>query len=180
MEEIAKLNQLQFKKRGNGKYRADCLSNDIYKYYCETCGNKLGLSKTEFIDILKKLNDAKFDLIINEAWIFKIPSRLGLFRIRKRKTKFILDKDGNLDTKYLNVDYKATKDLWATDEEARKEKKLIFHFNEHTDGYKFPWYWDKRISNAKNQSLYKVIITRTHNRYKCKVLKSNTKIDYFE
>lgn len=180
MEEIAKTKVLQFKKRGNGKYRADCLSDDIYYYYCEKYGNKFDLTKKQFLDLLKELNDSKFELILNKAWTFKLPSRLGLFRVRKRKTIFKLDKDGNLDTKYLNIDYKATKDLWAEDDEARKKKELIFHFNEHTDGYKFPWFWDKRISNAKNQSYYKVIITRTHNRNKNKVLKSNNKIDYFE
>ena len=179
MEEKVTQSQPQFKKRGEGKNTADCLSDDIYKYYCEKYGNKFNLTKAQFRLILKDLNDAKFKHIINKAWTFRIPARLGDIRIRKRKVLFKLNKDGELDTKYLNVDYNETNKLWARDPKAKKEKRLIFHFNEHTDGYKFPWFWDKRTSNAEGQTYYKVIITRTHNREKSHALKTNSKLDYY-
>jgi len=180
MTQTAQQKVLQFKKRGKGKYLADLKSDDLYEYYCEKYGNTHNISKSRFLKILKELNDAKIECIVGSAWTYRMPCRLGDFRVRKRKLKFKLDENGELSTANLKVDYKATKELWASDKDAMDNKRLIFHFNEHTDGYNFPWYWDKRTSNVKNKFYYKVVMTRTHNRYKADLLINNHNLDYFE
>lgn len=34
------------------------------------------------------------------------------------------------------------------------DKKLIVHVNDHSNGYFNRWYWDKRLTNIKNQTAY--------------------------
>lgn len=182
MERIVELRQQPFNipGRSKGRHNVDFGVNDIYEFYVNKTGNKNNISKTKFTSILREINDLIFKHIIFNGMEYRMPSRLGSFRVRKRKTNIKLGKDGKLDTKFLKVDYKSTRELWASDEEDRKKKTLVFHFNEHTNGYKFPWFWDKRTSNVKNQSYYLVVITRFHNREKAQALLENPKLDYFE
>lgn len=63
--------------------------------------------------------------------------------------------DKKVDTKGLRPDWKATKELWASDPLAKANKKLVYHLNKHTSGYYFKWYWDRRTSTVHNQFFFK-------------------------
>jgi hypothetical protein len=142
----------------------------------------------KFSSVIKDFNQELARLIIEEAIEFKMPLRLGYMRIRKYKKKPQLNPDGTIDKKNMSINWKATKDYWAKEypglnSQQLKEiphKLLIYHLNEHTDGYGFMLYWNKKGSNADNRSVYSMVFTFSNNRHMARVLKGEKKIDYYE
>ena len=90
----------------------------------------------------------------------KLPCRLGEVQIRGYKQSIKVDEEGNI--KGAAPDWKATKKLWLSDEEARKHKRLLYHFNEETEGVMYSYIWVKRSINLGNKSLYKLRFTRNN------------------
>lgn len=166
---------------------------EIYKYY-KNKFSKRERESSAFIDykkfssVIKDFNKELSRMIIEDGIEFKIPLRLGYVRIKKYKKKPQLKPDGTLDKKNMSINWEATKELWSTEypglnSHQLKEiphKPLLYHLNEHTDGYGFMLYWNKKGSNAINRSVYSMVFTFSNNRHMAKVLKGNCKVDYFE
>lgn len=154
---------------------------DAYKFYKKKHKSEDNVSSSEFSAFCKEFNNRISDLIIYENFSFLIPFRLGRIRIRKYKPKVHIKEDGSMDKSRLRPDWNATKKLWKNNEEAKKEKKLIYHLNDHTDGYQHRWFWEKLTSNVKNNSAYSFIPSRNNKRTLAKALKDeDLEIDYFE
>lgn len=135
---------------------------DAYKFYKgKNC--KPTVTKEEYSKICQLFNKKISDKIISESYEFKIPFGLGYLRIKGNKSKIRI-KDGRIDPNRMPINWPETKKIWAelynwpniSSEEftAIKHKKYVFFTNEETDGYIYRWYWDKRTSNFKNQSVY--------------------------
>jgi len=100
------------------------------------------------------------DRIIEEGIEFKLPCRLGTVYIVKHKPK-------NWNGKSLRVDFQATKEYGKT----------IYHLNEHSNGYKFRFFWSKKDVLLTNRSKYQLIATRTNKRHLAQIIKTNQR-DY--
>lgn len=178
---------MQF-KRGKRKFIADYKTKDIYRYYREE-GGKITNYKL-FVNLISEFNEELIKLIVNDGYEFIMPARLGSIRIRKKKVKIEFNPDGTIDKNRLSPDWVKSKKFWAekykglSDEEIAKipDKRIIYNLNEHTDGYRFGWYWDKITSNILNQTAYRLEITRDWNNYFAQQLKTNSKLKniYYE
>jgi hypothetical protein len=116
--------------------------------------------------------------MIADNYEVKYPIKFGYLKIvkEKRRIKFYKGKATN-----LMVDWGATNKLWAEDPKAKEEKKLRFNTNEHTDGYMYKFWWDRRTSTVKNLSAYSFKMNRTTSRKLAAAVKSgDSSIDYFE
>lgn len=141
-----------------------------------------------FSSVVKDFNQELSRMIIEDAVEFKMPLRLGFVRIKKYKKKPQLKPDGTIDKKNMSINWKASKELWAkeypgkTSEELKEihHKPLVYHLNEHTDGYGFLLYWNKKGSNAINRSIYSMVFTFSNNRHLASILKRDIKVDYYE
>lgn len=102
------------------------------------------------------------DEIIENGKEVKLPCRLGTVRIVKHKPK-------QYNNKSLRVDYKASRD----------HGKLLFHLNEHTDGFKYRYYWNKQNMIITNKTKYQLTMTRANKRRLAVILK-NRERDYIE
>lgn len=150
--------------------------------------NPAFLEYRRFSLIIKDFNQELTKLLIEEAVEFKIPLRLGYVRIKKYKKKIRLNPDGTIDKSNQSVNWKETKLLWNREYPGLtslqlKEihgKPLVYYLNEHTDGFGFLLYWNKKGSNAINRSLYSMVFTFSNNRYLANILKGNKKIEYYE
>lgn len=154
------------KKRTKGKFKTDVKTKDLYDYYIngitpvESISGKgktrgeYDITMKEYSSIVKDINLSIIKLIILENFEFKLPCNLGILSMRKAPIKFRLNEDGELDTKVLSANYKATRELWEKDEEARKQKKLIFHTNEHTDGNRMTYWWSKKKAKVSGIAVY--------------------------
>lgn len=102
---------------------------DAYLYYKQNTENPLSYKK--FKSVYESYIEEVVDLIMRGE-NYKIPSKLGYFRIRKYKT--------NLDK--LAKDYKTSKELGTT----------IYHLNEHSDGYRIKFLWQKSRAILKKDT----------------------------
>lgn len=168
--------------RSSNKYIIDFGIEDIYKSYVkdrEEKGRDI-IPMPVFRKILKHHNKEVVKNIVEFSDEFRMPYRLGYLRIRKFKQRLKLDPDGNLKTRHLQPDWQATNALWAKNKEAEKEKKIIWHTNVHTRGFYYKWYWDKRVCNIKNSTVYSVVMSRQNKRAISQAIKQNKKLDYYE
>lgn len=159
---------------------ADYGTPEAYDFYMKNCAAPVNMSRQTYYDILQDINSAAMECVLYENMELDMP-RLGGIRIRRYKRKLKLDKNGDLKTINIPVDYKATKELWARDTQAKEKKKLIFNFNEHSNGFSYRFWWDKRTSNQKNQSKYYFRATRKNKRELAKIVKdSNIRHKYYD
>ena len=175
-------------KRGNRKLIADYKTEDCYKFYKNKYKNVKYVDRSTYSRILREFYNEVMRLIIYENMDFIMPAKLGTLRVKKKPISPKIDEDGNLDLRTLSVNWKKTNNLWRqqypdkTPEEIRDipDKHLIRELNEHSDGYRYLWYWDRVISNVKNQSCYKIDITRTHDRELAKAVKTVSNLQYYD
>jgi len=186
------MNELNIPVRTKGKHKTDIKNSDLYKFYrknipsIESLSGKItsgsyDIKAKEYSDILKDINDNIINIIILENFELVLPYRLGTLSMKQRVVKFKLDKDGNLNTKNLSVDYKATKELWSNNLEAKNNKTLIFHTNEHTNGNRMSYWWSKKKAFVQGVSAYYFLPCRQVKRKPTEFLKNaDNKLLFFE
>jgi hypothetical protein len=165
-------------RRGKRKVINDYGFNEIYKYYKERWGDK-ALPKPVVRKIYSKLFPGIVKLMVYETLDFRMPCRLGSLRVRKKKTKPKINKEGNLDARGLSLNFKKTKELWeklypgktAEEISAIENKPVIRETNDHSEGYRMTFWWDKITSNIVNQTAYYIKVSRDN----CKILSQGVK-----
>ena len=128
----------------------------------------------KYIDKSKvKITRQFYSEIINEflkfivQWIlegneFKIPYRLGVIKIVGIQQKITFDKDGNIQGAAPN--WRLTKELWDSNPQAKAEKKLVYNFNEHSNGIRYKIKWGKKYIGLQYKIFYSFIPARTFKR----------------
>ena len=187
------MDKYQPPKRSKGRHISEILTQDLYKEYLAGInpvesitgkGKTLGSYKIKpkkYGDVLKDLNESIIRLIVLENFEYRLPFSLGKISMVQKKVKFKLDSDGNLNTKNLSVDFKATKELWSNDIAARESKQLIFHTNEHTNGCRMAFWWSKKGVKCQGLDVYYFTPCRAMKRSPAKFLKdSDYKLMFFE
>jgi len=91
-----------------------------------------------------------------------LPSRMGTLSIVGKEQTIKFDDEGKVTG--LAPDWVKTKKLWEENEQARKEKKLVFHTNSHTDNVRYKYLWSKKNVLVENKTLYSLRLTRTNKR----------------
>ena len=135
---------------------------DFYKSYNEFIGdNELyQINYKVYRQIVTAYFKYIYTRVIEESAEFKLPCRLGTLCIVKHKPK-------TYNGKSLRVDFKATNEY----------HKTIFHLNEHSDGYKYRFYWNKKDSLITNKTKYQLIATRFNKHRLAQIIK-NKEHDY--
>lgn len=141
-------------------YTMDYNYDDIYEFYRENYSKKI--SKKEFKKLCYTFNKIIGNKIIKESFEFKLPFRLGSIRIKAEKQKIKFKENGKVDKSKTSIDWGATWKMWYEqfphlsykEIQAEPNKTSLVHTNEHSNGYIMRWFWDKRLSNTKNQSAY--------------------------
>jgi hypothetical protein len=179
--------------RSKGKLNADYSIKDIYNFYIDLLKNnskKLPLGNTykdtdfylpskTFAKICSDINEKILLRVIEHNDEIKLPYRLGSLSVRKYKTKVRLDNNGEVIKTTLPIDYKATKELWMKDVKAKEDRVKIYNLNEHFNGYRTKFHWEKKLCNFKNIKIYKLRIARNYRRHLAKCIKEN-KVDYYD
>ena len=139
--------------------QVSCTLVQSYKEYDDYY--KVGYKK--YRSICEDFNKLIIDEILLKAKEFKMPYRLGSLRILKKEMNYSVGKNK------LKIN-------WF---ETNKNKKVIYHLNDHTDGFNYRWFWSKKKAIVKNKTIYSFQATRTNKRRLAGLLK-NKQVDYFE
>ena len=100
--------------------------------------------------------------LIEEGKMIKLPYRMGNVQVVKSRPK-------HLDKRSLRIDYQATK----------QENKLVLLLNEHSDFFKYRYWWNKVDMMVPNKSQYQLVATRENKRRLAQIIK-NKELDYQE
>lgn len=176
------------------KYKAHIKSEDFYKFYSamhfkgfdEKKGRVLidrsssfYVDYSKFCKVIDAFNLKLRDEILLNSFDFNMPYRLGLLGIRKKKLTPWINAEGVL-VNPLPVDWKATLDLWEADPEAKRLKKRVRHFNEHSKGYIGQWYYSTSKATYQWKSAYAFIPCRTAKLMLKDILTDeDSKVDYY-
>jgi|6_EtaG_2_1085325.scaffolds.fasta_scaffold145116_2 hypothetical protein len=158
-------------KKRPRKIKVDCGRMDMHKAYLKENKLEYKVDSSLYSKVLNSFNKKISKKIMTESFEYMLPYRLGNLRIKKYKPSIKVDENGNLDYKGLSPNWKATKELWNKDKEAKKNKKIVFHINDHSDGYNYKWHFSNYRSNCENRSVYSFIPTRTNKRTLAKLIK---------
>lgn len=126
------------------------------------------IERTAYVNISKDFFKELLDEIINNAYEYKLPNRLGTLRIKKFKAL------------KRQIDWNLTNKYYLEENKTGTEKKRIYHSNRHSAGYNARFWMEPTKWVAYNKP-YTFIATRTNKRNLAKAIKDeNVIIKYKE
>ena len=146
------------KEKRNHSIKSDYGSNDYYLFFKKN-NQESKVSRKDYGTIIKEFNTHLRDGLSNKGIDIVMPSRLGRVELRKVKTSVSVDSEGNI-VNNLPTNWKATRELWKSNETAKEKNVKIRFTNEHTDGYTFKISYLKSGANYKNKTMYKLKFNR--------------------
>ena len=133
-------------------------TRDSYVVYKNMSDNPINIS--EYVQIINQFMKFLILKLLSTGEII-LPERLGRLSIFGKKVNVRIE-DGEI--KGLAPDWVKTKQLWDSDEEAKNNKQLVYHFNEETNGIRYKFAWSKNRVLVSNKTLYNLRMTRTNKR----------------
>ena len=129
---------------------------DIYNNY----DKRNDIPYSTFRNIVDKLNDGILSVLQN-GQSYKLPCSLGTIQIVKYKPK-------GYNKHSLSIDFN----------ESKKLDKMVYHLNEHSNGYKYRLYWSKQPFSFTNRYKYQLCFTRANKRQLAQLIFNNK--DYLD
>ena len=119
---------------------------DMYAQYHKD--NKNDVSYNTFKTILNEFISELKNCLLESSEGFKMPFGLGYVQIVKYKPK-------SYTKKSLSIDYKSS----------AQYGKIIYHLNEHSNGYKYRLYWSKIPQTFPDRYKYQLQLVRQNKRH---------------
>ena len=133
-------------------------TRDSYVVYKNMSVNPINIS--QYVQIINHFMKFLSSKLLSTGEI-NIPERLGKLSIFGKKVNVRIE-DGEI--KGLAPDWVKTKQLWESEEEAKNNKQLVYHFNEETNGIRYKFSWSKNRVLVSNKTLYNLRMTRSNKR----------------
>ena len=140
-------------------------TRDSYVVYKNMSVNPINIS--QYVQIINHFMKFLSSKLLSTGEII-LPDRLGRLSIFGKKVNVRIE-DGEI--KGLAPDWVKTKQLWDSDEEARNNKQLVYHFNEETNGIRYKFSWSKNRVLVSNKTLYNLRMTRSNKRELSKLVR---------
>ncbi len=132
---------------------------DSYKFYKSI--SRLPVDCKTYIAICNDFNKFLAEKVLDGEEV-TLPARMGSLSILGRKQKIRFDEEGNVQG--LAPDWVKTKQLWENNSEAKANKKVVYHTNEHSSQIRYKFLWSKMNVLVTNKTLYALLMTRTNKR----------------
>ena len=140
-------------------------TRDSYVVYKNMSDNPINIS--EYVQIINQFMKFLILKLLSTGEII-LPERLGRLSIFGKKVNVRIE-DGEI--KGLAPDWVKTKQLWDSDEEAKNNKQLVYHFNEETNGIRYKFFWSKNRVLVSKKTLYNLRMTRSNKRELSKLVR---------
>lgn len=139
------------------------LSNEGSQYFPKSEiveNHEFSITRQEFLEITNAIFKKRFKDLL-EGNTIKIPLRSGTLELLKYKPK------------RPSIDFQTTKKLYGEyNKNNPTNKKVVYHKNYHTNGYKPLIKWDKRKAVFKNKQIFKFEFVRARDREISKFFKN--------
>lgn len=138
-------------------------ARDVYIPYKKVrqLNNQPYSSKMVFCEILSLFFMFIRDRIL-EGRTVELPGDMGELSINGIKPRIKTDSEGRPK---LPPDWGETKKLWLENEEARKNRQILFHFNDHSGFVRYKIFWKRKfIANIDNLIYYSFMGARKFSR----------------
>ena len=151
------------------------VTSNMYEFYYNSLdsverNSRYNLSPKEFAKAVSLANTLMVEKMITDNLVIELPFRMGNIGIVKNKQNDTIQEDGTMSKTGRAIDWKATRQLWDEDPEAKEEKTLLYFTNPHTGGFICKWKWNRKAPYAKNSRFYKFHPLRKWKRLLAKVL----------
>ena len=113
-----------------------------------------------FVKIANGYMQFLFDKVM-QAEEVTLPCKMGTLSVRGVKRKLTFDEEGKPK---LPINWRATKELWNRDPQAKLNKKVIYCTNEETGGVVYRIHWSRNRSPIENKLYYGLRMTRANKR----------------
>lgn len=156
----------------------DVSLDDFYQDFLKK-NPEQNLTKSKYRQVVKDLFETIGVEMIESNFEYRFPKQLGYLRIirKKRNIKIYNGKKYGMP----KVDWAATRKYWAENPSAKERGLVIRHMNNHTNGYYYRYYYDKKPARYRNSGIYGFVIIRKFKRHLAACLKDDSKhIDFFE
>jgi hypothetical protein len=153
----------------------------LYYAYKKKCKleNKEPIDEPLFSKILKSFHTKVKNRVLKENKPIRLPKINMVVQILKHRGN-PLKHNGEINPKTFPVDWKETRKYWLKYPEL-KNKKFIYHLNDHTDGYIYRITLKRRLPIFKHSQFYQFKPNRTFSRELSLLLRDPyNKIDYYE
>ena len=140
-------------------------TRDSYVVYKNMSDNPINIS--EYVQIINQFMKFLILKLLSTGEII-LPERLGRLSIFGKKVNVRIE-DGEI--KGLAPDWVKTKQLWDSDEVAKSNKQLVYHFNEETNGIRYKFSWSKNRVLVSNKTLYNLRMIRSNKRELSKLVR---------
>lgn len=160
-------------EKTNSRRKSDYGLPDYRLYYKERYG-ELPVEASEFNEIIKEFYERVFEEVVFKGFQFNLPGNLGVLTLSARKPVVQLDSEYNVVRTNAPTNYKATKELWESDPEAKAKRLRVYHDNASTDGniYSIRWVPEGRF-RTHFIGVYRFRPSRSNSRKLAKNLKLN-------
>jgi|688.fasta_scaffold282318_2 hypothetical protein len=151
----------------------------FFKIFISKSNKKI--TQKQYGDIIRLSHQLISKGIVEDNFIFSPPYLKCKFRIKKYKQKIKLDPTGKIIKSNLPVNWKATKEYWQKNPKAKENKVLIYHLNDHSDGYRYRFSKAPLRHSIKNLAYYNFKPCRNNDRALAKqILNPYNKTEYYE
>lgn len=165
-------------------FKTDLPISVFYKDYLEKTKDKdkkYKVTSGQYSKVIKMAHDLIAKGIIEDNFIFSPPYLKCRIRIKKYKQPVKFDENGKIIKSNLPVNWKATKEYWEKNPIAKEKKILIYHLNDHSDGYRYRFSKFLRKDSNANLRYYNFKPSRRHDRALAKhILNPLSNSEYYE
>lgn len=132
-----------------------------------------------FSQALSALNEEMWMYMLESGEPMRLPRGLGHITVYKFKIPTYKMRNG---VKQLNlpIDWQKTRQLWDSDPVAKENKKVVYHFNHHSDGYSYRWGWRKKKAFLHNKEIWNMDMYRVPSRTLVKKIKDPERGTFYQ
>lgn len=136
-------------------------SKTTYLRFCQA-HPELKITYKKWVEVLRTFNESFRDYVLETGDRCKLPYGFGDFTISKKLTRRYKLVDG-VEKIALPIDW----------QKSRARGKRVYLFNDHTEGYRFRWYWFKDNLRLRGAKYLVFKPARTCSRKLAQMLKAN-------
>lgn len=135
-------------------------NKQVYEYL-----KTMGYSK--YKKLIREINGKIAKHVIEDPLGIKLPYGMGNYSLMKRRSNIysVIQKTKRFDERKINTKYRFVISNYTDWKMTKETGKRVLFMNDHSDGYKFIFHWDKKRTVFPNKDMYYIAMESKWNKY---------------